>query len=96
MEAFNRSEKIYDYLERETKKKGYRRESRETKDQLLIDKTVLKDCKKKHTNLSMAWIEYKKEHDFFPHSWINESMELFGTADNVRSFWKRLWNNGSY
>ena len=55
-------------------------------DQLLIDKTVLKDCKKRHTNLSMAWIDYQKEYGFVPHSWINECIELFGIADNVRNF----------
>ena len=34
--------------------KGCRRGIHGTKDHLLIDKIVLKDCKKKHTNLSMA------------------------------------------
>ena len=42
--------------------------------------------KKKHTNLSMASIDYKKAYDFFLHSWINECMELFGTEDNVENF----------
>ena len=67
--------------------KGCRRGSRGTKDQLLIDKAVSKDYKKRHTNLSMAWIDYKKAYDFVPHSWINECMELlFGIAENVRKF----------
>ena len=48
-------EEMYDYLEQEKllpkEQKGCRRGSHGTKDQLLIDKTVLKDCKKKHTNL---------------------------------------------
>ena len=34
-----------------------------TKDQLLLDKMVLNDCKKRHTNLGIAWIEYKKAYD---------------------------------
>ena len=51
------------------RKKGCRRGSHETKDQLLINKTVLKDW---HTNLSTAWIDYKKAYDFAPHSWIME------------------------
>ena len=37
----------------------------------------------------MAWIDYKKVYDFVPHSWINECMELFGTADNARNFLER-------
>ena len=84
--------------------KGCRRGSRGTKYQLLIDKTELKDCKKRHTNLSMTWIDYKKAYDFVPHSWINECIELFATADNVRNFlgksmeqWKlSLTSNGEY
>ena len=40
--------------------KGCRRKSRGTKDQLLIDMMVLADCKRKHKNLAMAWVDYKK------------------------------------
>ena len=32
----------------------------------------------------MVWIDYKKSHDFIPHSWIKECMELMGIAENVR------------
>ena len=39
---------IYNLLPVE--QKGYRRNSRGTKDQLLIDKMVLNDCKKTHSN----------------------------------------------
>ena len=46
----------------------------------------MKDCKKRHTNLSMAWIDYKKAYDFVPHSWIKECMEMFGIAENMRTF----------
>ena len=76
------AEDMYDYFEQEKplpeEQKGCRRGSRGTKVQLLIDKTVLKDCKKRHTNLSTVWIDYKKAYDFAPHSWINECIELFG------------------
>ena len=34
--------------------KGCRKRSRGTKDQLLIDKTILRDYRKRHTNLGMA------------------------------------------
>ena len=86
------AEETYNYLEREKllpeDQKGCKRGSRGTKDQLLIDKTVLKDCKERHTDLSMAWIDYKKVYDFVPHSWINECMEMFGIAENVRNLLK--------
>ena len=39
-----------------------------TDDQVLLDKTVLRDCKMRHTNLPMAWIDYKKTYDIVPHS----------------------------
>ena len=82
------AEEMYAYHEQEKpeEQKGCRRGSCGTKNQLLIDNTVLKDCKKRHTNLSIMWIDYEKGHDFVPHSWINECMELFGIADNVKNF----------
>ena len=61
------AEEMYNYLEREKilpeEQKRCKRGSRGTKDQVSIDKTVLKDCKKRHTNLSMAWIDYRKAYD---------------------------------
>ena len=84
------AEEMYSFLEREKilpdEQKGGRKRSRGTKDQLLIDKTVLKDCKMRKTNLAMAWIDYKKAYDMVPHSWIIECLELFGIAENVRKF----------
>ena len=84
------AEEMYNYLEREKilpeKQKECKRGSRGTKDQLLIEKTVLKDCKKRHTNLSMTWIDYRKAYDLVPHSWVNECMEMFGIAENLRTF----------
>ena len=57
-------EKMYCHLEREnvvpSEEKGCHKGSHGTKDQLLIVKTVLRDCKRRHTNLVMAWIDYKK------------------------------------
>ena len=55
--------------------KGCRRKSSGTNDQLLIDKTVLADCKRKHKNLAMAWVDYNKAYDMVPHSWIIESLK---------------------
>ena len=84
------AEEMYNYLEREKslpeEQKGCKRGSRGTKDQLLIDKTALNDCKKRHTNLSMAWIDYRKAYDLVPHSWVNECMEMFGITENLRKF----------
>ena len=68
------AESIYNFLNVNDKlpveQKGCKKESRGTKDELLIDKTILRDCRKRHTNLGMAWINYKKVYDMVPHSWI--------------------------
>ena len=93
------AEETYEYLETmkllPEEQKGCKRQSRGTKDQLLIDKTVLKDCKKRYTNICMAWIDYKKAYDLVPYSWNNECLEMFGIAENVRNFLGRSmvhWN----
>ena len=101
------SEDMYCFMENENlfseEKKGCRRKSRGTKDQVLIDKKILKDCGKRRANLAMAWIDFRKAYDFVPHSWILECLDMLGNADNVRRFleksmkkWKLLLNsNGS-
>ena len=47
--------------------KGCRIKIRETKYQLLIDTKILKDCRKRRTNIAMAWIDYRKTYYFVPH-----------------------------
>ena len=54
--------------------KGCRSMSRGCKEQLLIDKLLLKNCKRRKTNLHMAYIDYKKAYDRIPHSWILECL----------------------
>ena len=78
---------IYEHLERKSllpeEQKGCRRNSRGTKDQLLIDKVILKNCRRRKTGLEMAWVDYKKAYDMVPHSWIIECMNMFGIAKNL-------------
>ena len=40
--------------------------SRRTKDKLLIDKAVMKNCRRRKLGLSMVWIDYRKAHDMVP------------------------------
>ena len=74
------AEKIYDHLHRNNllpdEQKGCRKGSRGTKDQLLIDKAVLRQVRMKKRFLSMAWIDYRKAYDMLPHSWILETLGL--------------------
>ena len=82
--------------------KDCKRNSRGTKDQVLLDKAVLRDRKRRSTNLAIAWIDYRKTHVMIPHSWISECLEVFGVAENTENFlvnsmnkWKlELTSNG--
>ena len=81
---------LYKFLEEEKilpkEQKGFKRNSRGTKDQVLLDKAVLKDCKRISANLAMAWIDYQKAYDMIQHSWISECVEVFGLAENTKKF----------
>ena len=87
----------YEYLDKSSlllsEQKGCKKKSRGTKDQLLIDQMVLRDCKRRHTNLAMAWVDYRKAYDMVPHSWIVECMDIFGIAENVKAFLTSSMNN---
>ena len=81
------SDQLTNYLE-ETKtipqeQKGCRRGFRGTKDQLLIDKLVMKNSRRRKTNLSMAWIDYKKAFDMIPHSWLIECLKIYGANEYI-------------
>jgi hypothetical protein len=56
--------------------KGCRSGTKGCKDQLLILKAILQECKRRKKNLRMAWIDYKKTFDSEPHGWIIKSLEL--------------------
>jgi hypothetical protein len=84
------ADSLYEHLDSNhvwpVEQKGCRRKTRDTKDQLLINKMLLRDSKRRKTNLSMAWIDYKKAFDMILHSWILECLEMFGCAENVSTF----------
>ena len=84
------ADSIYSQLEKgdflEEEQKGCIRERLGTKDQLLINKTILEDCKRRQRNLSMAWIDYRKAFDSVPHSWITRCLELYKVDDTLREF----------
>jgi hypothetical protein len=63
--------------------KGCHSGSKGCKDQLLISKAILEDCKKRGRNLNMAWIDYQKAFDSVPHSWIEKSTELIGVNNKI-------------
>ena len=81
--------------------KGCMKRSRGTKDQLLVDKAIPKKCRRRMTNLSMAWIDYKKAYDMVPHSWILKCLEMVRGAKNMVTIisnsmanWKTVLTSG--
>ena len=91
------SERLYNYLEVTNtiphQQKGCKRKCRGTKDQLLIDKTVMMNSKRRKTNLSMAWIDYKKAFDMIPNSWLMQRLEIYGAEENTIRFLKNTMSN---
>jgi hypothetical protein len=67
-------ERILSHLEDHSllpaEQKGCHSGSKACKNQLLISEAILEDSKKRRKILNMAWIDYKKAFDSFPHSWI--------------------------
>ena len=90
------ADEIYNHLEENDllpeEQKGYRRKSRGTMDQLLIDKAVMKNRKRRKVGLSMVWIDYRKAYDMVAHSWIKKSMERCGISFFIQEYGK-LANN---
>ena len=84
------ADEIYAHLERSNllpdEQRGCRKRARGSKDQLLIDRMVYRNCKKRQVGLAMGWIDYKKAYDMVPHSWIRKCMEMFGVAGNMQRF----------
>ena len=66
------TDKLYEHIENQGllsgEQKCCRQISYDTKDQLLIDKAAIKNCKRRKTNLNMAWIDFRKAHNMVLHS----------------------------
>jgi hypothetical protein len=65
------------------------RVSKGCKDQLLIPKAILLECKRRKKNVCMAWIDYQKASGRVPHSWIINSLEQIG----ITSFSKKIMSH---
>ena len=65
------ADEIYNHLEKEQllpmEQKGCRRKPRGTKDQLLKDRMIIRNGKRRRTGLGIAWMGYKKTYNMVPH-----------------------------
>ena len=84
------TKRMYTFLEENSilpqEQKGCKRHSYGCKDQLLINKVILENCRKKNRNLSTAWIDYKKAFDSVPHEWILKAFELYKISPIISNF----------
>ena len=69
--------------------KGCARNSYGCKDQLMINKTITEDCKKKKNNLSIAWIDYMKAFDSVSHNWILKTLRMYRLNEKVIRFMEK-------
>ena len=56
---------------------------------------IVKGCTGWLTSLAVAWLHYHENYNMVPYSSIQNCMEVFGAAVNVRSFVKasmKQWN----
>ena len=54
---------------------------------------MLRDWKRRSTNLAMVWMGYRKLYDMIPHNWISECFEVFGVDENTKKFLLNSMNN---
>ena len=84
------SERLYDHLSKNDllseQQKGCIKDCLGTKDQLLLNKAILENCRRRATNLWMAWLDYQKAYDSVPHSWIRKCLHLYGVSRNIEMF----------
>ena len=66
--------------------KGCKRNSYGCKDQLLIDRMILENCRTRSKNLSTAWIDYRKAFDSVPHDWILKTLDLYKVSPVISNF----------
>ena len=83
------SEKVYDYLNQQNVLPGEQnccwQRTIGTKDQLLIDKAVVRNCRRRKTKLKMAWVDLRKAYDMGLDSWILKTLGQVWTAIDIRS-----------
>ena len=72
--------------------RGCIRNSYGCKDQLLINKMIIEDCKKAK-NLNMSWIDYRKAYDRFPHSRILKILQTYRFSDKFIKFMETSMSN---
>ena len=77
------------------KNRGCVRNSYGCKDQLLINKMIIDDCKKNEKNSCMTWIDHGKACDRVPDSWILKTLQMYRLNERLFKFMEismNKWN----
>ena len=67
---------------------GARRGSYGTKQQLIINKSLLEHAIKSRRNISVTYYDYAKAYDSVPHEWIIETLKTYKISSNIINFLK--------
>ena len=61
----------------------------------MIDKmmVIMKNSKRRTTNLNVAWIDYTKAYNMVPHTWVLQCLKIFKVANNISSVIKNSMKN---
>ena len=46
-------------------------------------KNMIKNCKGRHRDLSIAWVHCRKAYDMIPHLWIAECLTIIEVGENI-------------
>ena len=76
------ADKLYQHLQNENllleEQKGCRQISSGTKNELWINKAVIRNFKRTKTNLNMAWVDFRKVYAIVLYAWIIKALKLIG------------------
>ena len=76
------ADKLYQHLQNENllleEQKGFRHVSSDNKNQLLINEAVIRNFKRRKTNLNMAWVDFRKVFAIVLYTWIIKTLKLIG------------------
>ena len=77
------TDRLYSHLEKEaimtSEQRGGKKDCYGCKDQLMLNNSIIENCKRRKKNLSTAWIDYKKAFVSVPYSWILKSFQMYKT-----------------
>ena len=77
------TDRLYSHLEKEaimtSEQTGGKKDCYGCKDQLMLNNSIIENCKRRKKNLSTAWIDYKKAFVSVPYSWILKCFQMYKT-----------------